>query len=43
MLRNSQRMLSDGPSWQEGLAFEARRCGHWAAETVRRSKPRTRR
>lgn len=37
-LTHAQRLLPDGPSWDEALAAEARLEGHWA-ETVQRLRP----
>jgi hypothetical protein len=45
MLSHAQRLLPDGPSWQEALASEARLQGRWAqvAHGLRRAKrPRAR-
>jgi hypothetical protein len=46
VLAHAQRLLSDGPSWDEALASEARLRGRWVEEVVRGARrakrPRTR-
>jgi hypothetical protein len=37
-LSHAQRLLPDGPSWQEALASEARLQGRWVAEARRESR-----
>jgi hypothetical protein len=42
-LSHAQRLLPDGPSWQEALASEARFQGRWVEVIRRESRPRRRR
>jgi hypothetical protein len=43
LLSLSARAVSDGPSWEEGLALGARLSGAWLEEAARAAEPRPRR